>query len=104
MSDQALRTLMTQVKIAAVTMTCAAGSAEVATMMSVLAHTTGSARPHLLDHAPHVLDLLDQAQRHAVELRDDAARSDLVAAHGRLSALVRDEGHSRESPAGDEES
>ncbi|MFI5614092.1 hypothetical protein [Amycolatopsis sp. NPDC051903] len=84
-----LGVLATQIKVLTAVLAVSPSTAEIPIMMTVLAHTTVRARPFLDSREPRVSVLLDQAQRQAVEMRDDDARSDLIAAHGHLLAVIR---------------
>ncbi|QRP42979.1 hypothetical protein [Amycolatopsis sp. FDAARGOS 1241] len=84
-----LGVLAAQIKLVTALLAVAPGTAEIPVMMTVLADTTARAHPLLRAHAPHVPALLAQAQQHALGLRDDAARSDLIAAHGHLRTMLR---------------
>ncbi|MEU4674675.1 hypothetical protein AB0F91_43700 [Amycolatopsis sp. NPDC023774] len=90
--------MATQIKVLAAILAVAPSTAEIPIMMTVLAHKTARARPLLDTREPRVSLLLDQAQQQAVVMRDDAARSDLVAAHGYLLVVLR---HLGDSPGPD---
>ncbi|MFF4599849.1 hypothetical protein [Amycolatopsis sp. NPDC001319] len=84
-----LGVLAAQIKMLTAVLAVAPGTAEIPVMMTVLADTTARAHLLLRTHAPQVPALLAQAQQHALGMRDDPARSDLIAAHGYLLALLR---------------
>jgi len=81
--------LHTQLRLLTPVLTVAPDAREVAAMLDGLADTTAAARPLLAAAEPGTLAALHRAFGHARAGRHNETASELVAAHGRLSVLLR---------------
>jgi hypothetical protein len=85
----ALYRLHTQLRILVSALTVAPGTPEVTTMLAGLADSTGQAAALLAAAEPDTLAALRRAFGYANARRYNETASELVAAHGRLSVLLR---------------
>lgn len=85
----ALYRLHAQLRVLAPAFTVAPDRPEVSTMLAGLADTTDQATALLATAEPEALAALRRAFRHAKALRHNETASELIAAHGRLSVLLR---------------
>ncbi|NKQ51623.1 hypothetical protein HFP15_01865 [Amycolatopsis sp. K13G38] len=81
--------LHTQLRLLTPVLTVAPDTREVAAMLDGLAETTAAARTLLAAAEPAALAALQRAFVHARAGRHNETASELVAAHGRLSVLLR---------------
>ncbi|KAA9157450.1 hypothetical protein FPZ12_025090 [Amycolatopsis acidicola] len=85
-----LHCLHTQLRLLAAAMTVDASAPEVTAMLAGLADTTAAASAVLAVAEPGTLDVLGRAFAYAKARRHDESATELVAAHGRLSLLLRE--------------
>ena len=81
--------LHTQLRLLVSALTVAPGTPEVTAMLAGLADTTGQAAALLAAAEPETLTALRRAFGYAKARHHNETTSELVAAHGRLSVLLR---------------